>query len=159
MRALRNSLLLLIVTCAAHGAAAESALDKWSAGQKIRWKLHAEGAQLYECKVAQSGGLAWQFREPVATLIEGGTTVGTHSAGPQWQVRGTIVTAKVAEQQPGPTPADIAELKLAVTNSSTSGLATVLRVNTKGGQLQGACETAGGLRAIPYSAEYLFLDN
>jgi hypothetical protein len=31
--------------------------------------LHAEGAQIYECKVAKNGGLAWQFREPIAILL------------------------------------------------------------------------------------------
>ncbi len=159
MRALGNFVLVLVVICASGAIAAESASDKWSAGQKIKWKLHAEGAQVYECKAAASGGLTWQFREPVATLIDGGATVGTHSAGPQWVVRGTVVTAKVAEQQPGATPADIAQLKLAVTNASMSGVTTVLRVDTKGGQLQGACESAGGLRAVPYSAQYIFIEN
>ena len=27
--------------------------------------IHAEGAQIYECKVDAGGKLAWQFREPI----------------------------------------------------------------------------------------------
>ena len=38
--------------------------------------VHAEGAQVYECKADAAGKLAWQFREPVATLIVDGKTVG-----------------------------------------------------------------------------------
>jgi hypothetical protein len=30
--------------------------------------IHAEGAQIYECKAGASGVLVWQFREPIATL-------------------------------------------------------------------------------------------
>ena len=49
--------------------------------------LHAEGAQLYECKPdsgdrSEAGALTWQFREPIATLILDGKSVGRHYAGP-----------------------------------------------------------------------------
>jgi Protein of unknown function (DUF3455) len=52
----------------------------------MRWPsvmltVHAEGAQIYECKV-NSGKLVWQFREPIAALIADGKTVGRHYAGP-----------------------------------------------------------------------------
>src|SRR3954468_16250920 len=46
---------------------------------------HAEGAQGYECKADPAGRLVWEFREPVATLIEAGKTVGRHYAGPRWE--------------------------------------------------------------------------
>ena len=48
--------------------------------------LHAEGAQVYECKADSDGKLAWQFREPVATLILDGKTMGRHFAGPSWEL-------------------------------------------------------------------------
>jgi hypothetical protein len=38
-------------------------------GETTVTTLHAEGAQVYECKADAAGKLAWQFREPVATLI------------------------------------------------------------------------------------------
>jgi Protein of unknown function (DUF3455) len=31
--------------------------------------LHAQGAQIYECKAAGGGKLSWTFREPIATLL------------------------------------------------------------------------------------------
>jgi len=33
----------------------------------------------------------------------------------------------------------------------------VLRINTKGGKLEGACDTAGSYRSAPYAADYVFL--
>jgi hypothetical protein len=33
----------------------------------------------------------------------------------------------------------------------------VQRINTKGGQAEGACEKAGELHSEPYSADYVFL--
>ena len=37
------------------------------------------------------------------------------------------------------------------------GATVVLRLNTRGGVLAGACPTVGELRAAPYSADYAFL--
>jgi len=42
--------------------------------------FHAEGAQLYECRRGTRDKLVWQFREPVATLMLDGKTIGTHYA-------------------------------------------------------------------------------
>src|SRR5262245_42353798 len=65
-------------------------------------KVHAEGVQIYECKADAAGKLVWQFREPVATLMEGGKTVGVHYAGPNWQMAdGSTVTGKVSGRAPG----------------------------------------------------------
>jgi hypothetical protein len=44
--------------------------------------FHAEGAQIYKCSRDASQKLAWKAREPIATLISEGTTVGRHYAGP-----------------------------------------------------------------------------
>jgi len=38
-----------------------------------------------------------------------------------------------------------------------SRVATIQRVNTKGGAMQGSCETAGAYRSVPYSADFVFL--
>jgi hypothetical protein len=120
--------------------------------------LQAEGAQIYECKPIKSGVLARQFREPIATLIHGSSTVGHHALGPKWMVEGVTITAKAVESAPGKTAADIPELKLAVTNPESSDAAAVPRVDTKGGQLEGSCDTAGAFGAIPYSALYIVLE-
>ena len=59
--------------------------------------LHAEGAQIYECKAANDGKPIWQFREPIATLLLDGKTVGRHYAGPSWECTdgsaGSVVVA------------------------------------------------------------------
>jgi hypothetical protein len=38
-----------------------------------------------------------------------------------------------------------------------SDVTTVQRINTQGGKLAGACDTAGAFRSAPYSADYVFL--
>src|ERR1700736_2669704 len=55
--------------------------------------LHAEGAQVYECKADADGKLAWRSRDPIATLTLDGKPVGRHYAGPSWDhVDGSGVT-------------------------------------------------------------------
>ncbi len=133
-------------------------------GEAMVATLHAEGAQLYECKPDTDNKLVWQFREPIAALMLDGKTVGTHYAGPNWQhVDGSGVRAKAARSAPGASADDIPWLKLEVTerrgNGTLSQVTTVQRINTKGGAAQGPCETAGEYRAVPYSADYVFLRN
>jgi len=124
--------------------------------------LHAEGAQLYECKADADGKLAWAFREPIAALIQDGHTVGRHYSGPTWEhIDGSAVTAKVVGSIPGLTANDISWLKLEVVTRRGDGVlsraTTVQRLRTVGGTLAGACEKAGTWHAVPYSADYVFL--
>jgi len=130
-------------------------------GEVLVATIHAEGAQVYECKTSASGVLAWQFREPVATLIENGKTVGRHYAGPHWELAdGSIVAAKAVARVNGATSTDIPLLKLEVNKRLGSGLlleaTTIQRINTKGGVAEGPCSTAGALLSVPYSADYVF---
>ena len=123
--------------------------------------IHAAGAQVYECKADAGGKLAWQFREPIATLIVNGQTVGWHHAGPSWVLAdGSAVVGKLAGRAPGESSEDIPLLKLDVTSRRGSGLlanvTTIQRLNTKGGVADGSCETAGTFLSVPYSADYLF---
>ena len=131
-------------------------------GESVVITLHAEGAQVYDCKAGTDGKLGWAFREPIATLSVDGKTVGRHYAGPNWESNdGSAVVGKAAGSAPGATPNDIAWLKLAVVSQRGSGVltgvTTVQRINTQGGKLDGACEKAGSTRSAPYSAEYVFL--
>ena len=124
--------------------------------------FHAEGAQLYECKADAAGKLTWQFREPIATLIADGKTVGRHYAGPNWDLTdGSGVSGKVVGRAPGASAKDIPLLKLDVVSQhgtgQLSGTTTIQRLNTKGGAAEGACETAGAFMSVPYSADYAFL--
>lgn len=130
-------------------------------GETLVVQFHAEGAQVYDCKADASGKLTWQFREPIATLIEGGKTVGRHYAGPHWEVAdGSVVAAKTVGRAPGATAQDIPQLKLEVTEHRGTGrltpVTTVLRLDTKGGVAEGSCPSAGALLSVPYSADYAF---
>ena len=83
---------------------------------------HAEGAQVYECKAGADGKLAWAFREPIATLLLDGKTIGRHYAGPNWEhMDGSAVVGKVAGNAPAPGVKDIPWLKLEVIASRGSG--------------------------------------
>src|SRR5438309_779103 len=124
--------------------------------------FHAEGAQVYDCKAGADGKLAWAFREPIATLLLDGKTVGRHYAGPNWDhADGSGVTGKVLANAPGKSANDIAWLKLEVTarrgSGVLSGATTIQRINTAGGVTSGACDKAGALHSAPYAADYVFL--
>ena len=104
----------------------------------------------------------WTFREPIATLLLDGKTVGRHYAGPNWEhMDGSAVVAKLAANAPGKTAADIPWLKLAATShrgrGMLSGVNTIQRINTRGGVHAGPCDKAGSLFSAPYSADYVFL--
>ena len=131
-------------------------------GETAVLTVHAEGAQVYECKAGADGKLAWAFREPIATLLADGKTIGRHYAGPNWEhADGSAVVGKAAGNAPGATANDIPWLKLEVTSSRgsgvLSGVTTVQRINTRGGKLAGACDKAGATQSAPYSADYVFL--
>jgi hypothetical protein len=154
-------LFLVLGALAAGGARAQlpNAIAALDASPLVT--LHAEGAQIYECKADRDGKLAWAFREPIASLMLDGATVGRHYAGPTWEhADGSSVKAKVVGTAPGATAADIAWLKLEVVERHGSGALAgadfVQRINTVGGILQGACERAGSLRSVAYAADYVF---
>ena len=133
-----------------------------AADQAVVATYHAEGGQIYECKVGQDGKLGWIFREPIATLLFNGKTVGRHYAGPTWELSdGSAVIGKAVANVPAASATDIPWLKLEVVdrrgNGLLAGVSTVQRLNTHGGVLQGVCEQAGSFRSISYSADYTFL--
>lgn len=126
--------------------------------------FHAEGAQIYECSPDANGKLVWRMREPIATLVDHGNTVGRHYAdgGPNWEhVDGSALRGKAVASAPGATSDDIPWLKLDVTAHRREGKLTganvVQRINTKGGVATGSCDEAGSFRSAPYSADYVFL--
>jgi hypothetical protein len=124
--------------------------------------FHAEGAQVYECKAGADGKLVWTFREPIATLLLDGKTVGRHYAGPNWDhADGSGVSAKAAGNAAGKTASDIPWLKLEVTahrgTGTLAGVTTVQRINTQGGVMTGSCDKAGAFHRAPYAADYVFL--
>jgi hypothetical protein len=166
MPSLRSALLVLLSMAASQlgASAAETPLPDAVAapGETVVLSVHAEGAQVYECKAGADGKSAWAFREPIATLIVDGKTIGRHYAGPNWEHSdGSAVVGKAIGNAPGATANDIAWLKLEVISRRGSGVlagvTTVQRINTQGGKLEGACDKIGSFKSAPYAAEYVFL--
>ncbi len=160
----RATLALLLLSSSLLSARAETPLPDAIAapGEATVLTVHAEGAQVYECRAGADGKPAWAFREPIATLLVDGKTVGRHYAGPNWEHSdGSAVVGKAAGNAPGATPNDIPWLKLEVISHRGSGTltaaTTVQRINTIGGKLEGACDKAGAFKSAPYSADYVFL--
>ena len=131
-------------------------------GETVILTVHAEGAQVYDCKAGADGKLVWTFREPIATLLLDGKTIGRHYAGPNWEhVDGSAVVGKVAGRAPGATPKDIPWLKLDVSERRGSGVlsaaTTIQRINTQGGVAEGPCDKAGAFLSAAYATDYVFL--
>ena len=159
-----SAFALLLSSASVVSATAQTSLPDAVAapGETVVLTLHAEGAQIYECKAASDGKLAWAFREPTASLLLDGKTVGRHYAGPTWEhIDSSAVVGKAVGNAPGATANDIPWLKLTVTSGrgtgTLSGVTTVQRINTAGGKLEGDCDKAGSYRNAPYSADYVFL--
>ncbi len=145
----------------APSAAAEVPETIAARGETLIATAHATGAQVYECKTNSDGKLVWQFREPIATLMIDGKTVGRHFAGPVWEMAdGSAVSAKVSAQAPGATTNDIPLLRLDVAarhgSGLLSGITTIQRLNTRGGRADAACDSTGTFLSVPYSADYAF---
>jgi hypothetical protein len=140
-------------------------------GQTAAVVLRAEGSQIYECKSDQRKRLAWRPREPIATLILDGDTIGRHYAGLHWghadesklrweHVDGSTVQGVIVASAAGAYPNDIPWLKFDVTSQTGDGalygVTAVQRINTRGGMAAGACGPAGSFLSVPYSADYVF---
>ena len=165
MSSIRNTVsVLLLLSGSAASVAAETPVPAALAapGEAVVLTAHAEGAQVYECKAGADGKPMWSFREPIATLLVDGKTIGRHYAGPNWEHSdGSAVVGKVSASAPGATASDIPWLKLEITSRRGSGLladvTTVQRINTQGGKRDGACDAVGSFVSVPYSADYVFL--
>ncbi len=159
--ALGLSAWLVAVTAAAQSPGLPAVID--APGAAVALTVHAEGAQIYACQPDAAGALRWAFREPIATLLQDGKTIGRHFAGPSWELEnGGKIQGKVSARAPAPgaVSGDIPWLKLEAIAPATgplAGMRFIQRIHTHGGALEGACQQAGELRAIAYSADYVFL--
>jgi|SRR5471032_480558 len=163
MHVMAAAALILSTLVAGQANAAEIPAELAVPGKTPALSVHAEGVQIYDCKTDAFGSMTWQFREPLATLMVSGKTVGRHFAGPTWQLSdGSSVVGRLAAQAPGKTDKDIAWLKLDVVSRQGDGALSnvnlVERLNTQGGVFKGACEQSGSLHLEPYSADYSFFN-
>jgi hypothetical protein len=136
-------------------------------GQQPIARLHATGAQIYECarQADAPGGFAWKFRAPEAVLADAaGHLVGRHGAGPSWTANdGSTVVGKASATSPSPQAGAIPWLLLVAQSHSGQGLfehvASVQRLETAGGLAPAAaCGAAneGQVERVSYSATYVF---
>ena len=123
--------------------------------------LNAQGGLIYDC--AKDGDkMMWKMREPIAALFENGKNAGRYVTGGEFDTMdGSKVSGKPVANMASPTPGSIPWLRLAIAKNEGNGSLTpakvILRINTKGGALAGACETAGAMQTVAYSADYVFV--
>jgi len=85
----------------ANAATAQVPATLAAPGKIVIATFHAEGAQIYECRAASDGKLAWTFREPIAALLLDGKTMGRHYAGPNWELSdGSAITGETVAARP-----------------------------------------------------------
>lgn len=152
LRQITAALALVLGAWVAGTACAFAGVDEAEA-----LSVSSTGVQIYDCRADSKGQLSWQFREPLATLIHDGKTIGRHFGGPNWQLDdGSEIVGKVIAQSPGATPKDISLLKFDVLNHLGNGVlskvTSVQRVDTLGGVFAGAYDRAGDLHVyvIPW---------
>ena len=130
-------------------------------GESVVLKVHAEGAQVYECKAGPDAKLVGSFANPLRhSLLMATPSVATMPVQTGNWPTAARLSVRSLVTRPAPTN-DIPWLKLKVVaqrgNGTLIGVTTVQRINTQGGKLNGECDQAGKLRAARYAADYVFL--
>jgi hypothetical protein len=130
-----------------------------------RFSANAQGTQNYTCREKQNapGSFEWGFVGPEADLFDdGGRKLGTHFAGPTWQLDdGSKVVAAVKEKAPSPPsiPWLLLEVKSSEGQGRLTGVTFIQRLDTSGGAPpEGGCDAAhaGEVRKVAYRAMYRF---
>jgi hypothetical protein len=137
-------------------------------GQVVLFKLHAEGVQIYECKVINPNARAlryrWVLTGPDAILTDAkGAKVGKHYAGPTWEASdGSKVIADKKPVETTPKPPAVPWLLLKGMSHEGDGkfskVTYIRRVDTEGGAAPAAADFAyqGTELRVPYKATYIF---
>ena len=134
------------------------------ANEKLLFKVHANGDQVYTCK-GESAQFTWTLKAPDAQLFDkDGKPFGKHFAGPSWEASdGSRVTGKAVANAPSPDPESIPWLLVNIVSHDGNGVlsnaTTIQRLNTKGGKAPASgCEAshAGQEVRVSYSADYFF---
>lgn len=135
-------------------------------GERLVFRAHASGAQIYVCQQGADGKSQWTLKAPEAQLHDRkGAVVGHHYAGPTWKHNdGSEVTGKASAKVDSPDPDSIPWLLVTVTGHSGAGVfsqvTSIQRIHTQGGQAPAAasCDSSrlGTEIKIPYTADYYF---
>ena len=134
-------------------------------GEEVVLLAHASGSQIYTCQAAADGKFSWTLKAPDAELKdEKGKVIGSHYAGPTWQLNdGSEVTGKAAAHVDSPDAGSISWLLVtAVGHSGHGGLTsvtTIQRVHTDGGKPPAeGCDAShpNAETKSSYTAEYYF---
>ncbi len=134
------------------------------ANEKLLFKVHAKGDQVYTCKRAATQ-FTWTLKAPDAQLFDqDGKPFGKHFAGPSWEASdGSLVTGKAVANAPSPDPDSIPWLLVNIVSREGSGMlssaTTIQRLNTKGGKAPASgCDAShvGQEVRVSYSADYIF---
>ncbi len=137
-------------------------------GQVVLFKLHAEGVQIYECKVINPNARAlryqWVLTGPDAVLTDDkGGKFGKHYAGPAWEGSdGSKVIAALPPVETTPKPPAVPWLLLKAMSHEGDGkfskVTYIHRVDTEGGAAPDAPDAVyrGDELRVPYKATYIF---
>lgn len=137
------------------------------AGSVLLFELAARGVQIYACeaKADDPAAFVWTLQGPDAELFNSrGELVGTHFAGPTWQVQDeSAVVAAGVERADAPESGAVAWLLLEATehagNGALSTVTHIQRLDTAGGVAPAeGCDKdhAGAETREPYEATYAF---
>ena len=158
------ALTCLITVAGTTGSLAAGPLVTAPPGAKLLLRAAAQGVQIYKCQKTDDT-YHWVFSAPEAALFDPtGQQIGTHFAGPTWQMQdGSKIVGEVVSQAPAPQPHAIAWLLLHVKSHDGTGALSsvdlVRRIDTQGGTAPATgCDAGHDSSQIRmrYTANYLF---
>jgi len=168
-RLLQTALLAGLATLTnGQGASRPDVPEKIKApsGEELVLQVHASGSQIYACRQGADGKFAWTLKAPEAELQDQhGAMVGRHYAGPAWKHKdGSEVTGKAIARVDSPDSDSIPWLLVTATghsgNGAFSGVTSIQRIHTKGGQPPAAGDCNASKENVEakssYAADYYF---
>jgi len=139
---------------------------KAPAGERLIFIAHASGSQIYMCQQEKDGRFAWILKAPEAELCDDqGNIIGYHFAGPSWRHNdGSVVTGKAVARVDAPNSDSIPWLLINAVGFTGrgifTGVTTIQRLNTTGGQPPAATECSTSTDntevKVGYTADYYF---
>ncbi len=131
-------------------------------GNALIYHAKAKGTQIYVAKPSPDGKLAWTLKAPSADLFDqSGAKVGSHYAGPTWEIGASKIVGQKLESSPADGSIDWLLLKAKSTEGTgvLSKVTYIQRVNTTAGKPPATVPDGtreGAESPVPYTAEYYF---